>query len=149
MPVVLRPGVIDKLFYLQRMTGQAPFVIQSKEESCVYSLALPGIKEFFKTMTLDGPSTRTSRLLQNEIGDYTREAGGETVLDLLNSYVFLSEMIRGLLRGAGRNELAWVQVDPTTMKKQLSGSETTFFRFFQEHPLAEKELLFVIVSFLV
>lgn len=149
MPVVFNSlETYTKILFFWRMTGCGSYVYFNDPNFmfCDLNVQVPPNLQGITLETVGKPTQDCypSLFRRNLLLSPDRQVFNSCI----SSFPIYIVLVSGLLRKAGRNELTWVQVDSVTMKKQLSGSETTFFRFFQEHPLAEKHLLIVIVSFL-
>ena len=146
IPLKMDSTEIDKLFLLQRMFGESPYLCIDKDGTEMYQ---PAPNNPTKGLMLFDPHDKKAYCIYNKnLGPKMTALGGTQLVAILDTYPVLSLLIRALLPRMGRNELMWMQTGPDIMMRRNSGPETPICRFFREHLLAEKQLLFVIISFL-
>lgn len=151
---VFSKKMLDKLFYLKRTIDLHPrLCICGPSFSYVtlrgrffhptdddYSILLHTTTESNKCAVFDNANPRIE-----DDGDVEKVA---LVQQGLRQFQTFWELLLALRKNAGRNETEWIQVDEDTRKKRCSGSQSIPYRFFCQHPLGEKQLLCVIVSYL-
>ena len=117
--VQMDPMEVNKLFFLRRMTGESPFFLVGGEGVHIYH---PAPLNRLHGLLLFSSIDKTAPSIYN--GRLNAKAGGDQLIAILAKFPMFSLLVSA-----------------------LAGPDTTLYRFFQEHPLAEKQLLFVIISF--
>jgi hypothetical protein len=146
MPVVIDRKMALEMLFIQQIMQQRSYI---ELDSSFYEIWCPsGGENENEIMLAHAPDLGRYRAILSD--NFVSTDSGERKMQACHSHfpVFLA-LSSGMIPNAGRNTEIWSKIDADTMKRTFSGTETALYRAFRNHSWFEKQLLFLVLSFLI